>query len=159
MAGETNITVVGNLTATPELRFTTSGAAVANFTIASTPRNYDKQSGGYVDGEPLFMRCSIWREQAENVAESLDKGHRVIATGTLKARSYETREGDKRTAWELDVQEIGPALRFVTASISRSNSGKPKTVNSSTGFSAPTGPANGSWDVTAPPLDEGEPPF
>ena len=119
MAGETIITVVGNLTADPELRFTPSGAAVANFTIASTPRVFDRQSGEWKDQEALFLRCSIWREAAENVAESLTKGQRVIAQGRLKSRSYETKEGERRTSMELDVDEIGPSLRFATASVNR----------------------------------------
>lgn len=119
MAGETIITVVGNITADPELRFTPSGAAVANFTIASTPRTFDRQTNEWKDGEALFLRCSIWREAAENVAESLTKGQRVIAQGRLKARSYETKEGERRTSMELDVDEIGPSLRFATASVNR----------------------------------------
>lgn len=112
MAGDTTITVVGNLTADPELRFTPSGAAVANFTVASTPRIYDRQSGEWKDGEALFLRCNIWREAAENVAESLTRGARVIVTGRLKQRSFETREGEKRTVVEVEVDEIGPSLRY-----------------------------------------------
>ena len=123
MANEPNITVVGNLTADPELRFTPSGAAVANFTIASTPRVFNKQTNQHEDGETLFMRCSVWREQAENVAESLQKGMRVIATGALKSRSFQTREGDNRTVMELDVEEVGPALRFATAQVQRQQRG------------------------------------
>ncbi|MBO0609798.1 single-stranded DNA-binding protein [Myceligenerans salitolerans] len=119
MAGETVITVVGNLTGDPELRFTPSGAAVANFTIASTPRIFDRQSNEWKDGETLFMRCSLWREAAENVAESLTKGVRVIAQGRLVQRSYETREGEKRTVVELQVDEIGPSLRRATAKVTR----------------------------------------
>jgi single-strand DNA-binding protein len=119
MAGETVITVVGNLTADPELRFTPSGAAVANFTIASTPRTFDRQSNEWKDGEALFLRCSIWREAAENVAESLTKGMRVIAQGRLVQRSYETREGEKRTVVELQVDEIGPSLRYASAKVTR----------------------------------------
>lgn len=121
MAGETVITVVGNLTSDPELRFTPSGAAVANFTIASTPRTFDRQANEWKDGETLFLRASIWREAAENVAESLTKGTRVVAQGRLKARSYETREGEKRTSYELDVDEIGPSLRYATAKVTKSN--------------------------------------
>src|SRR5881409_4071447 len=109
MAGETIITVVGNLTADPELRFTPSGAAVANFTVASTPRTFDKNTNEWKDGEALFLRCSVWRQAAENVAESLTRGARVIVTGRLKQRSYETREGEKRTVVELEVDEIGPS--------------------------------------------------
>lgn len=115
MAGETIITVVGNLCGDPELRFTPSGAAVANFTIASTPRTFDRQANEWRDGEALFLRCSIWREAAENVAESLSKGTRVIAQGRLQQRSYETREGEKRSVIELAVDEIGPSLTFATA--------------------------------------------
>jgi single-strand DNA-binding protein len=119
MAGETVITVIGNLTGDPELRFTPSGAAVANFTIASTPRNFDRQSNEWKDGETLFLRCSIWREAAESVAESLTKGTRVIATGRLVQRSYETREGEKRSVVELQVDEVGPSLRYATAKVTR----------------------------------------
>ena len=123
MAGETVITVVGNLTADPELRFTPSGAAVANFTVASTPRMMDRQTNEWKDGDPLFMRCSIWREAAENVAESLTRGSRVIVTGRLKQRSYETREGEKRTVVELEVDEIGPSLRYATAKVNKASRG------------------------------------
>ena len=120
MAGETVITVIGNLTADPELRFTPSGAAVANFTVASTPRTFDRQSNEWKDGDTLFMRCSVWREAAENVAESLTKGTRVIVTGRLVQRSYETREGEKRTVVELQVDEVAPSLRYATAKVARS---------------------------------------
>ncbi|QJW35210.1 single-stranded DNA-binding protein [Cellulosimicrobium protaetiae] len=119
MAGDTVITVIGNLTGDPELRFTPSGAAVANFTVASTPRTFDRQSNEWKDGDTLFMRCSIWREAAENVAESLTKGMRVIAQGRLVQRSYETREGEKRTVVELQVDEIGPSLRYASAKVTR----------------------------------------
>jgi single-strand DNA-binding protein len=119
MAGETVITVIGNLTGDPELRFTPSGAAVANFTIASTPRNFDRQTNEWKDGDTLFLNCSIWRQAAENVAESLQKGMRVVAQGRLKARSYETREGEKRTVMELDVEEIGPSLKYASAKVTR----------------------------------------
>lgn len=121
MAGDTTITVVGNLTADPELRFTPSGAAVANFTVASTPRMYDRQSGEWKDGEALFLRCNIWREAAENVAESLTRGSRVIVTGRLKQRSFETREGEKRTVVEVEVDEIGPSLRYATAKVNKAS--------------------------------------
>ena len=124
MAGETIITVIGNICEDPTLRFTPSGAAVANFTIASTPRTFDRQTNEWKDGEALFLRCSIWREAAENVAESLTKGQRVIAQGRLKARSYETKEGERRTSMELDVDEIGPSLRFATAQVKRSQRGQ-----------------------------------
>jgi len=121
VAGDTTITVVGNLTADPELRFTPSGAAVANFTVASTPRIYDRQSGEWKDGEALFLRCNIWREAAENVAESLTRGARVIVTGRLKQRSFETREGEKRTVVEVEVDEIGPSLRYATAKVNKAS--------------------------------------
>jgi single-strand DNA-binding protein len=126
MAGETPITVVGNLTADPELRFTPSGAAVANFTVASTPRNFDRQTNEWKDGEAMFLNCSVWRQAAENAAESLQRGMRVIVSGRLKARSYETREGEKRTVFEIDVDEVGPSLKYATAKVtktSRSGSG------------------------------------
>lgn len=123
MAGETIITVVGNLTADPELRYTQNGLAVANFTIASTPRNFDRQTNDWKDGEALFLRASVWRDFAEHVAGSLTKGSRVIATGRLKQRSYETREGEKRTAVELEVDEIGPSLRYATATVQRAAGG------------------------------------
>ena len=122
MAGETIITVVGNLTADPELRYTQNGLAVANFTIASTPRTFDRQANEWKDGEALFLRASVWREFAEHVAGSLTKGSRVIATGRLKQRSYETKEGEKRTTMELEIDEIGPSLRYATASVTRAQS-------------------------------------
>lgn len=123
MAGETTITIVGNLTADPELRFTPSGAAVANFTVASTPRTFDRQSNEWKDGETLFMRCSIWRDAAENIAESLHRGTRVVATGRLKSRSYDTKEGEKRTVIELDVDEVGPSLRYASAKVTKAERG------------------------------------
>ena len=123
MAGETPITLVGNLTADPELRFTPSGAAVANFTVASTPRTFDRQSNEWRDGDAMFLNCAVWRQAAENVAESLQKGMRVIVQGRLKSRSYETREGEKRTVFEVDVDEVGPALRYATAKVTRTTSG------------------------------------
>lgn len=119
MAGETIITVVGNLTNDPELRFTPSGSAVANFTIASTPRTFDRQTNEWKDGETLFLRASVWREAAENVAETLTKGMRVVAQGRLKSRSYETKEGERRTSMELEVDEIGPSLRYASAKVTR----------------------------------------
>ncbi|MGV9194187.1 single-stranded DNA-binding protein [Microbacterium sp. MC2] len=123
MAGETIITIVGNLTADPELRYTQNGLPVANFTIASTPRNFDRQANEWKDGEALFLRASVWREFAEHVAGSLTKGMRVIATGRLKQRSYQDREGNNRTAIELEVDEIGPSLRYATAQVTRAASG------------------------------------
>ena len=119
MAGETVITVVGNLVDDPELRFTPSGAAVANFRIASTPRIMDRQSNEWKDGDALFLSCSVWRQAAENVAESLQKGMRVVVQGRLKQRQYETREGEKRTVIELDVDEVGPSLKYATAKVTR----------------------------------------
>jgi single-strand DNA-binding protein len=119
MAGETVITVVGNLTDDPELRFTPSGAAVANFTIASTPRTFDRQTNEWKDGDALFLRCSIWRQAAENVAESLQRGMRVVAQGRLRQRSYETQQGEKRTVVELEVDEIGPSLRYASAKVTK----------------------------------------
>ena len=123
MAGETIITVVGNLTADPELRYTQNGLPVANFTIASTPRSFDRQANEWKDGEALFLRASVWREFAEHVAGSLTKGMRVVATGRLKQRSYQDREGQNRTAIELEVDEIGPSLRYATAQVTRAASG------------------------------------
>ena len=119
MAGETITTIVGNLTADPELRFTPSGAAVANFTVASTPRTFDRQANEWKDGETLFMRCSVWRDAAENVAESLHRGTRVVVQGRLKSRSYETKEGEKRSVTELDVDEVGPSLRYASAKVTK----------------------------------------
>jgi single-strand DNA-binding protein len=123
MAGDTIITIIGNLTADPELRFTPSGAAVANFTVASTPRQFDRTSNEWKDGETLFMRCSVWRDAAENVAESLQRGARVLVSGRLKSRSYETKEGEKRTVIEMDVDEVGPSLKYATAKVNRTQRG------------------------------------
>jgi len=153
MAGETTITVVGNLTADPELRFTASGHAVASFTVASTPRTFDRQSNEWKDGETLFLRCSVWRQYAENVAESLTKGTRVIVIGRLRQRSYE-KDGQTRTSYELDVDDIGPALRTAKAKIER--------VQRSGGFG--DAPAGGSDWTAAPAAGAGwggdeEPPF
>ena len=136
MANDTIITVTGNLTSDPEMRFTPNGAAVANFTIASTPRKFDRQSNEFKDGETLFMRCSVWREAAENVAESLQRGTRVIAQGRLESRSYETKEGEKRTVMELAVDEVGPNLRRATAQVTKN---APKNNNGGGGFPAPAG--------------------
>ena len=166
MAGDTTITVVGNLTADPELRFTPSGAAVASFTVASTPRTFDKASGEWKDGEALFLRCNIWRQAAENVAESLTRGSRVIVSGRLKQRSYETREGEKRTVIELEVDEVGPSLKYATAkvnTVSRGTGGGGGYGGGGSGQSAP--PADDPWG-SAPPSGGGggggfndEPPF
>ncbi len=142
MAGDTTITVVGNLTADPELRFTPSGAAVANFTVASTPRIYDRQSGEWKDGEALFLRCNIWREAAENVAESLTRGARVIVTGRLKQRSFETREGEKRTVVEVEVDEIGPSLKYATAKVNKASRGGSGGGGFGGGGGAPAGGAS-----------------
>lgn len=166
MAGETTITVIGNLTADPELRFTPSGSAVANFTIASTPRTFDRQSNEWKDGETLFLRCSLWRESAENVAESLTKGTRVIAQGRLKSRSYETKEGEKRTVTELEVDEVGPSLRYASAKVNRTQ--RPSTDGQGRGgqqynqggqndpWGAPANAGNSGWG-NAPEMSE--PPF
>ena len=124
MANETTLTIIGQLGADPELRFTPSGAAVCNFLVLSTPRTYDKQRGEWVDGETLAMRCTVWRDMAENVAESLEKGTRVIVSGYLKARTYQTKEGENRTVMELDVQEVGPSLRFATARVAKTQRGQ-----------------------------------
>ncbi|HEX5017547.1 MAG TPA: single-stranded DNA-binding protein [Actinomycetes bacterium] len=155
MAGDTVITVVGNLTDDPELRFTSSGAAVANFTVASTPRFFDKQTNEWKDGDALFLRCSIWRQAAENVAETLTKGSRVIVQGRLKQRSYETREGERRTVYELDVDEVGPSLRYATAKVSKvSRSGGGGGFGGGGAQSTP--PAEDPW-ASAPATDD-EPP-
>jgi len=147
MAGETTITLIGNLTDDPELRFTPSGAAVAKFRVASTPRIMDRQSGEWKDGEPLFLSCNVWRQMAEHVAESLQRGARVILSGRLRQRTYETREGEKRTVFELEVDEIGPSLRYATAKVqkmSRSSSG-------GGGFGASGGaPADDPWATATP---------
>lgn len=143
MAGETIITLVGNLTDDPELRFTPSGAPVANFRVASTPRTFDRQTGEWKDGDPLFLSCAVWRQAAENAAESLQRGMRVIVTGRLKQRSYETRDGQQRTVVELDVDEIGPSLKYATAKVTR-------TQRSGGGFGGQAGPAGGDPWSTAP---------
>ena len=154
MAGETVITVVGNLTADPELRYTQNGLAVANFTIASTPRTLDHGSNEWKDGEALFLRASVWREFAEHVAGSLTKGSRVIATGRLKQRSYETKEGEKRTSIELEVDEIGPSLRYATAQVTRAASSR------DAGSGAPRGGGNQvaeePWAASAPDSSGGD---
>ncbi|NLE72202.1 MAG: single-stranded DNA-binding protein [Actinomycetales bacterium] len=156
MAGDTVITVVGNLTGDPELRFTPSGAAVANFTVASTPRTFDRQTNEWKDGETLFLRCSIWREAAENVAESLTKGMRVIVQGRLVQRSYETREGEKRTVVELQVDEIGPSLRYASAKVTRTQRSGGGGFG---GGGAGGGFDNDPWATPAPGGASDEPPF
>jgi single-strand DNA-binding protein len=157
MAGDTTITIIGNLTDDPELRYTPNGAAVANFTVASTPRFLDKATNEWKDGDALFLRCSIWRQAAENVAESLTRGARVIVQGRLKQRSYETKEGEKRTVYEVEVDEIGPSLKYATAKVN-------KTTRSGAGGGGGFGgaPADDPWGSPAParvgsPADE--PPF
>jgi len=168
MAGDTVITVVGNLTADPELRFTPSGAAVASFTIASTPRTFDRNTNEWKDGEALFLRCSLWRQAAENAAESLTRGMRVIAQGRLQQRSYETREGEKRTVIELQVDEIGPSLKYASAKVNRTQRGSGGGGFGASGTEGGGGaaPADDPWG--APPPSSGgsggsgfsdEPPF
>ena len=158
MAGDTQITVVGNLTGDPELRFIQSGAAVANFTVASTPRTFDRQTNEFKDGDTLFMRCSLWREAAENAAESLTKGMRVIVTGRLVARSWEAN-GEKRTVMEMQVDEVGPSLRYATAKVTRTPRGGGQGGGGQGGgyASAPAGGADSDPWASAPSSDE--PPF
>ena len=166
-AGDTTITLIGNLVDDPELRFTPSGAAVAKFRVASTPRYLDKATNEWKDGESLFLQCNIWRQAAENVAETLTKGMRVILTGRLKQRSYETKEGEKRTVFEVEVDEVGPSLRNATAKVTRTQ--RAAGGNGGGGFSAPaadfnddpwaaasTSPAGGGWGS---PSTTDEPPF
>lgn len=181
MAGDTVITVIGNLTGDPELRFTPSGAPVANFTIASTPRNFDRASGEWKEGETLFLRASVWKEAAENVAETLKKGMRVIAQGRLKSRSYETKEGERRTSMELEIEEIGPSLRFASATVSRNqrgngdfggnngyqnpqggyapqNNAAPAQQQGGWGNQAQGAPAGNTQQNQQPPAQQGQPP-
>lgn len=167
MAGETVITVVGNLTADPELRYTQNGLAVANFTIASTPRSFDRASNDWKDGDTLFLRASVWREFAEQVAGSLTKGSRVIATGRLKQRSYETKEGEKRTSIELEVDEVGPSLRYATAQVTRTSSsregggaGRGQSADEPWAASAPASSSSGGGDAwNTPGSHSDETPF
>ncbi|MDP2775525.1 MAG: single-stranded DNA-binding protein [Nocardioides sp.] len=181
MAGETVITVVGNLVDDPELRFTPSGAAVANFRIASTSRTFDKQTNEWKDGDALFLSCAVWRQAAENVAESLQKGMRVVVQGRLKSRQYETREGEKRTVFEIDVEEVGPSLKYATAKVTRATrsggggggygGGQPSGGQSSGGGDpwatpAPAAPSGGQGGAPAgqdpwgaPGVGSEEPPF
>jgi single-strand DNA-binding protein len=157
VAGDTVITVVGNLTADPELRFTPSGAAVANFTVASTPRTFDKNTNEWKDGEALFLRCSVWRQAAENVAESLHKGTAVIVQGRLKQRSYETKEGEKRTVYELDVEEVGPSLKWATAKVtkaSRSGGGGGGSYGGGGGSYGGGGSSSGAGGGQSAPADD-----
>lgn len=144
MAGETPITIIGNLTSDPELRFTPSGHPVASFTVASTARTHDRQTKEWRDSDPLFLNCTVWRQYAENIAESLTKGMRVIVNGHLKAHTFEARDGSKRTAHEIDVQEVGPALRYATAKVTRTTTGSsPRAQQAS--------PA--TWGTAAPASD------
>jgi single-strand DNA-binding protein len=173
MAGETTITIIGNLVDDPDLRFTPSGAAVANFRIASTPRTFDRQTSEWKDGETLFLTCSVWRQAAENVAESLQRGMRVIVAGRLKSRSFETREGEKRTVFEIDVDEVGPSLRSATAKVTRasrsggSDSGYAgqQQAAASDPWSAPaqtagqSQPASDPWSTATAGSGSDEPPF
>jgi len=160
MAGETVITVVGNLTSDPELRYTQNGLAVANFTIASTPRSFDRASNDWKDGDALFLRASVWREFAEHVAGSLTKGSRVIATGRLKQRSYETKEGEKRTSIELEVDEIGPSLRYATAQVTRTSSSREGGAGGGGAGGGRSGAAPGGadepWAASAPDAAGGD---
>ncbi|MFK3672480.1 single-stranded DNA-binding protein [Leifsonia aquatica] len=168
MAGETIITVVGNLTADPELRYTQNGLAVANFTIASTPRTFDRQANEWKDGEALFLRASVWREFAEHVAGSLTKGTRVIAQGRLVQRGWQNEQGEKRTSIELQVDEIGPSLRYATAQVTRTQAsgsgrtaggGAPAAVEEPWAASAPADPSQGGWTTTPPGGYPDETPF
>ena len=162
MAGDTIITVIGNLTADPELRWTQSGAAVADFTVASTPRTYDRNAGEWRDGDTLFMRCSVWRETAENVAESLRKGMRVIVQGRLTQRSYDTQQGERRTVVELQVDEVGPSLRRARAQVTRVQAQAASAPSASASGSGGAGgwgreaPQHDPWGASAAPS---EPPF
>ena len=159
MAGDTIITVVGNLTADPELRFTPSGAAVANFTVASTPRTFDRQTQEWKDGDALFLRCNVWRQAAENVAESLTRGARVVVSGRLKQRSFETKEGEKRTVVELEVDEVGPSLRYATAKVTKASRGSGGgTGGGGFGASGSSGGSDDPWSTPAAPSSD-EPPF
>ena len=160
MAGDTQITVVGNLVDDPELRFTPSGAAVANFRIASTPRTFDRQTNEWKDGDALFLSCSVWRQAAENVAESLQRGMRVVVQGRLKSRSYEDREGQKRTVFEIEVEEVGPSLKYATAKVSRTT--RQGGGGGGFGGGAPQGgpagggaPADDPWATPAAPAQGG----
>lgn len=146
MAGETNITIVGNLVADPELRFTPAGAAVANFRVASTPRRWDANAGQMVDGDPVFLTCNAWRGLAENVAESIQKGMRVVVSGVLKQRSFETREGEKRTVFEVDVEDVGPSLKWATARVARNerSGGASGGFGGAGGHNSPHGASGGA---------------
>lgn len=157
MAGETIITVVGNLTDDPELKFTPSGAAVANFTVASTPRTFDKQTNEWKDGDALFLRCAAWRQLAENVAESLQKGQRVVVTGALRVRQFERQDGSKGTSVEMNVDEVGPSLRYATAKVTKASrsGGDFGGGNSGGGQAAPRPAADSNPWSTAPAAPQG----
>ena len=157
MSGDTICTIVGNLTADPDMRFTPSGAAVASFTVASTPRTFDRAAGEWKDGETLFMRCSIWRDAAENVAESLTKGTRVIAQGRLVQRSFTTREGENRTVVEMQVDEIGPSLRYAKAQVTRQPRGDGQATPTAFGSGNVPTASQDPWGTGGAPT--GEPPF
>ncbi|HVE64499.1 MAG TPA: single-stranded DNA-binding protein [Mycobacteriales bacterium] len=176
MANDTTITIIGNITDDPELRFTANGAAVANFTVASTPRFLDKTTNEWKDGDALFLRCSIWRQAAENVAESLTRGARVIVSGRLKQRSYETKEGEKRTVYEVEVDEVGPSLKYATAKVNKvqrngggggfGGGGGGGAQSSGGGFNGSGGqsfdggaPAQDPWAAAGPAASSDEPPF
>ena len=158
MAGETSITVIGNLVDDPELRFTPSGAPVANFRIASTPRTFDRQTNEWKDGDTLYLSCAVWRQAAENVAESLQRGMRVIVQGRLKSRQYETREGEKRTVFEIDVEEVGPSLRSASAKVTKTTrsgggggySGGGQSGGGQSGGGGQSAPADDPWASPAP---------
>jgi single-strand DNA-binding protein len=161
MAGEPVVTIIGNLTSDPELRFIATGDAVANFTVASTPRTLDRKSGEWKDGETLFLRCNLWRQPGENAAESLSRGNRVIVQGRLKMRTFETKEGEKRTVTELDVDEIGPSLRYATATVTKVARGsipqqQPPAASSDDLWGPPPAPAA---DLVTAGADGGQPPF
>ncbi len=156
MAGETVITVVGNLVDDPELRFTPSGAAVANFRIASTPRTFDRQTNEWKDGDALFLSCSVWRQAAENVAESLQRGMRVVVQGRLKSRTYETREGEKRTVFEIEVEEVGPSLKYATAKVTRTTRQGGGGGYSGGGGAPAGGGGDDPWSTPAPQQGGGQ---
>jgi single-strand DNA-binding protein len=158
--GDVPVTITGNLTADPELRFTPSGAAVANFTVASTPRFLDKQTNEWKDGDAVFLRCNVWRQTAENVAESLMKGSRVLVSGRLKQRSYETKEGEKRTVYEVEVDDVGPSLRSATAKVQKVNrSGGDSWGSSSSSAAASDDPWATASSNAGKPAQDDEPPF
>lgn len=159
MAGETVITYIGQLTADPELRFTASGAAVANFTVVSTPRTFNKQENQWKDGEPLFIRASAWRDLAENVAETLKRGDRVIIEGELKARTFTTKEGENRTVFELDVREIGPSLKWATAQVTKVKRDGNRGGNNGGGNQGGNSGGDNPWANSAPANNNNEPPF